>query len=140
MGGGPSGVGAQPANKTMPNSIDVRKMAMNMVVNERDIKHLRKSDFLIQFTNYQLHLKIPRMDIEAQYNKALDYLYSFVDYSLKHSSELAKAEFNLDRMYALMEGTRRPAEHVSHHPRGRDEGEGLGVARLCASGVEGGGI
>ena len=43
------------------------------------------------------------MDIETAYNKALDYLYSFVDYSLKHSSELAKAEFNLDRMFALME-------------------------------------
>ena len=42
-------------------------------------------------------------DIKVQYNKALDYLYSFVDYSLKHSSELAKAEFNLDRMFALMD-------------------------------------
>ena len=42
-------------------------------------------------------------NIETAYNKALDYLYSFVDYSLKHSSEIAKAEFNLDRMYALME-------------------------------------
>jgi dihydrofolate synthase/folylpolyglutamate synthase len=39
---------------------------------------------------------------EAAYNRSLDYLYSFVDYSLKHSSELAKAEFNLDRMRALM--------------------------------------
>ena len=47
---------------------------------------------------------MPRMiDTEIAYNKALDYLYSFVDYSLKHSSELAKAEFNLDRMFALME-------------------------------------
>jgi dihydrofolate synthase/folylpolyglutamate synthase len=42
------------------------------------------------------------MDIELAYNKALDYLYSFVDYSLKKSSELAKADFNLDRMRALM--------------------------------------
>jgi dihydrofolate synthase/folylpolyglutamate synthase len=41
-------------------------------------------------------------DIETSYNLALDYLYSFVDYSLKHSSELAKAEFNLDRMRDLM--------------------------------------
>ena len=48
------------------------------------------------------------MDIESQYNKALDYLYSFVDYSLKHSSELAKAEFNLDRMFALMEELGNP--------------------------------
>lgn len=42
------------------------------------------------------------MDIETSYNKALDYLYSFVDYSLKHTSELVKAEFNLDRMRDLM--------------------------------------
>jgi dihydrofolate synthase/folylpolyglutamate synthase len=42
------------------------------------------------------------MDTELAYNKALDYLYSFVDYSLKHTSELVKAEFNLDRMYDLM--------------------------------------
>jgi hypothetical protein len=27
--------------------------------------------------------------------------YSFVDYSLKHASELAKADFNLDRMVSL---------------------------------------
>ena len=44
----------------------------------------------------------PMSDIETSYNSALDYLYSFVDYSLKHSSELAKADFNLDRMRALM--------------------------------------
>ena len=48
------------------------------------------------------------MDIETKYNQALDYLYSFVDYSLKHSSELAKAEFNLDRMFALMEELGNP--------------------------------
>jgi len=42
------------------------------------------------------------MDNETAYNLALDYLYSFVDYSLKKSSELAKADFNLDRMRALM--------------------------------------
>jgi dihydrofolate synthase/folylpolyglutamate synthase len=42
------------------------------------------------------------MDIETAYNQALDYLYSFVDYSLKKSSELAKAHFELGRMRALM--------------------------------------
>ena len=42
------------------------------------------------------------MDTELAYNQALDYLYSFVDYSLKKSSELAKADFNLERMRELM--------------------------------------
>ncbi len=40
--------------------------------------------------------------MNTSYQNALDYIYSFVDYSLKHASELAKAEFNLDRMRALM--------------------------------------
>lgn len=42
------------------------------------------------------------MDADVNYNQALDYLYSFVDYSLKHTSELVKADFNLDRMRDLM--------------------------------------
>jgi dihydrofolate synthase / folylpolyglutamate synthase len=42
------------------------------------------------------------MDSELAYNQALDFLYSFVDYSLKKSSELAKADFNLNRMRDLM--------------------------------------
>ena len=40
--------------------------------------------------------------MNKKYEKSLDYLYSFVNYSFKHSSELAKAEFNLDRMRDLM--------------------------------------
>src|SRR5574341_462656 len=71
-------------------------------------------------------------DIEVQYNKALDYLYSFVDYSLKHISELAKAEFNLDRMFALVEElgdpqTKYPIIHVAG-----TKGKGS-VSALCAS-------
>jgi dihydrofolate synthase/folylpolyglutamate synthase len=71
-------------------------------------------------------------DTETAYNQALDYLYSFVDYSLKHISELAKAEFNLDRMFALMEElgnphTRYPIIHVAG-----TKGKGS-VCALCAS-------
>jgi dihydrofolate synthase/folylpolyglutamate synthase len=40
--------------------------------------------------------------MNKSYQEALDYLYSFVDYSLKNASELAKADFNLDRMRELM--------------------------------------
>ncbi|HEX6035339.1 MAG TPA: folylpolyglutamate synthase/dihydrofolate synthase family protein [Anaerolineales bacterium] len=74
-------------------------------------------------------------DIEVQYNQALDYLYSFVDYSLKHISELAKAEFNLDRMYALAEElgnpqTKYPIIHVAG-----TKGKGS-VAALCASALQ----
>ena len=74
-------------------------------------------------------------DIEVQYNKALDYLYSFVDYSLKHSSELAKAEFNLDRMYQLMELLGNPqAKYPIIHVAGT-KGKGS-VSALCASALQ----
>ncbi|GJQ53153.1 MAG: bifunctional folylpolyglutamate synthase/dihydrofolate synthase [Anaerolineaceae bacterium] len=72
------------------------------------------------------------MDIESSYNKALDYLYSFVDYSLKYSSELAKAEFNLDRMFALMEELGNPrSKYPIIHVAGT-KGKGS-VCALCAS-------
>ena len=77
-------------------------------------------------------------DTETAYNKALDYLYSFVDYSLKHSSELAKAEFNLDRMFALMEELGNPqAKYPIIHVAGT-KGKGS-VCALCASALLAGG-
>ncbi len=42
------------------------------------------------------------MDTETAYNLALDYLYSFVDYSLKKDTDLAQAEFKLDRIHELL--------------------------------------
>ena len=71
-------------------------------------------------------------DIETEYNKALDYLYSFVDYSLKHSSELAKAEFNLDRMFALMEALGNPQNKYPIIHVAGTKGKGS-VSALCAS-------
>ena len=72
---------------------------------------------------------------ETAYNQALDYLYSFVDYSLKHSSELAKAEFNLDRMFALMEELGDPQlKYPIIHVAGT-KGKGS-VSALCASALQ----
>ncbi len=74
-------------------------------------------------------------DIETAYNQALDYLYSFVDYSLKHISELARAEFNLDRMFALLEELGEPqARYPILHVAGT-KGKGS-VAALCASALK----
>ena len=77
-------------------------------------------------------------EIENHYNKALDYLYSFVDYSLKHSSELAKADFNLDRMFALMDSlgnpqSRYPIIHVAG-TKGKGSTSALCAAALQAAG------
>jgi len=79
---------------------------------------------------------MPRMsDIETQYNKALDYLYSFVDYSLKHISELARAEFNLDRMFALMARLGNPQEKYPIIHVAGTKGKGS-VSALCASALQ----
>jgi dihydrofolate synthase/folylpolyglutamate synthase len=74
------------------------------------------------------------MDIETRYNLALDYLYSFVDYSLKHSSELAKADFNLDRMFALMESLGEPQKKYPIIHVAGTKGKGS-TSALCAAGL-----
>ncbi|MCK7482096.1 MAG: hypothetical protein M0C28_36810 [Candidatus Moduliflexus flocculans] len=86
-----------------------------------------------------LRFTILRMDIEFEYNKALDYLYSFVDYSLKHSSELAKAEFNLDRMFALMEELGNPQNTYPIIHVAGTKGKGS-RQRVVRGRVEGGGL
>ena len=75
------------------------------------------------------------MDTETSYNKALDYLYSFVDYRLKHSSELAKADFNLDRMFALMEFLGNPQNKYPIIHVAGTKGKGS-VSALCASSLK----
>ena len=75
---------------------------------------------------------------ETAYNQTLDYLYSFVDYSLKHSSELAKAEFNLDRMFALMEALGNPQKQYPVIHVAGTKGKGS-VSALCASVLRAGG-
>jgi dihydrofolate synthase / folylpolyglutamate synthase len=72
------------------------------------------------------------MDTETAYNLALDYLYSFVDYSLKHASELAKADFNLDRMFALMDMLDNPQNKYPIIHVAGTKGKGS-VSALCAS-------
>jgi len=92
----------------------------------------------LQIKIYDLRITIynfPMNDIEKSYNNALDYLYSFVDYSLKHASELAKADFNLDRMVALMEMLGNPQNkyHIIHVAGTKGKGS---VSVFCASALQ----
>ena len=57
-------------------------------------------------------------DVEERYQQALDYLYSFVDYSLTRQLRYSPDKFNLDRMYQLMRlggnpHTQYPVIHVA---------------------------
>lgn len=78
-------------------------------------------------------------EIEIAYQHALDYLYSFVDYSLKHASELARADFNLDRMERLMHllGDPHRAYPVLHVTGTKGKGSvcALSAAALQAAGL-----
>ena len=74
-------------------------------------------------------------DTEKNYNLALDYLYSFVDYSLKHASELAKADFNLDRMRDLMAELGNPQDKYSIIHVAGTKGKGS-VSALAASALQ----
>lgn len=78
------------------------------------------------------------MDTDSRYQAALDYLYGFVDYSLKHASELAKADFNLERMRTLMAELGNPQDaYPTIHVAGT-KGKGS-VSALCASALRAGG-
>jgi dihydrofolate synthase/folylpolyglutamate synthase len=82
------------------------------------------------------------MKTETAYNHALDYLYSFVDYSLKHASELARADFNLDRMRALMAALGTPQDtyptiHVAG-TKGKGSTSAFCAAALQAAGTKAG--
>jgi dihydrofolate synthase/folylpolyglutamate synthase len=74
------------------------------------------------------------MEPETAYNQALDYLYSYVDYSLKKSSELAKAEFNLERLRRLMVLLGSPEQKYPIIHVAGTKGKGS-VSALCAAGL-----
>jgi dihydrofolate synthase / folylpolyglutamate synthase len=75
------------------------------------------------------------VDTEKAYNLALDYLYSFVDYSLKHASELAKADFNLDRVRTLMAELGNPQDQYPIIHVAGTKGKGS-VSALAASALQ----
>jgi dihydrofolate synthase / folylpolyglutamate synthase len=79
------------------------------------------------------------MEPEDAYQQALDYLYSFVDYSLQRVYRYAPEKFNLERMYALMRALGNPElDYPIIHIAGT-KGKGS-VASLCASALRAAGF
>jgi dihydrofolate synthase/folylpolyglutamate synthase len=74
-------------------------------------------------------------NIEVAYNHALDYLYSFVDFSMQKSTTYSPARFKLERMVALAESLGDPQQaYPTIHVAGT-KGKGS-VAVLCASALQ----
>jgi dihydrofolate synthase/folylpolyglutamate synthase len=69
---------------------------------------------------------------DAPYQAALDYIYSFVDHSRTHQENLSPENFDLSRMWALMESLGNPQDaYQSLHIAG-SKGKGS-VSAFCAS-------
>lgn len=80
------------------------------------------------------------MDIETAYQQALDYLYSFVDYSLTRNLRYSPEKFDLERMRALMERLGNPHQkypviHVAG-TKGKGSVSALSASALRATGYK----
>jgi dihydrofolate synthase/folylpolyglutamate synthase len=75
------------------------------------------------------------MDIETAYQQALDYLYSFVDYSMTRNLRYSPEKFNLGRMEALMERLGHPERKYPVLHVAGTKGKGS-VAAMCASALQ----
>jgi dihydrofolate synthase/folylpolyglutamate synthase len=75
------------------------------------------------------------MSVEASYQEALNYLYSFVDYSLTKAFRYSPEKFNLSRMHALMDALGKPhTKYPIIHVAGT-KGKGS-VSAFCASALQ----
>lgn len=79
------------------------------------------------------------MEIEQQYQETLDYLYSFIDYSLQKTFRYSPEKFDLGRMREFMDGLGSPQnEYKILHVAGT-KGKGS-VSALCASAIQESGL
>jgi dihydrofolate synthase / folylpolyglutamate synthase len=72
------------------------------------------------------------MNTKTQYQKTLDYLYSFVDYSLTRSIRYAPEKFDLDRMRDFLDNLDNPHQNYPVIHVAGTKGKGS-VSALCAS-------
>ena len=71
-------------------------------------------------------------DIEEKYQEALDFLYSFIDYSLKRNFRNAAEKFNLDRMRVFLQHLGNPQNDYGIIHVAGTKGKGS-VSAICAS-------
>lgn len=74
-------------------------------------------------------------EINQSYEDALDFLYSFIDYSLKRNFRNAAEKFNLDRMRRFMNFLGNPQENYDIIHVAGTKGKGS-VSSLCASALK----
>lgn len=71
-------------------------------------------------------------DLEKAYNDALDYIYSFIDYSIKRNFRNAAEKFDLDRMRQFMAHLENPHQDYGIIHVAGTKGKGS-VSSMCAS-------
>jgi len=79
------------------------------------------------------------MNPKNNYQQALDYLYSFIDYSLKKADVLAAAHFDLARMRNFLAALGNPQEQYPTIHVAGTKGKGS-ISALCASALQAGGL
>ena len=72
------------------------------------------------------------MDIQKNYQDALNFIFSFVDFSLTHQEQIAPDRFELERMYLLLEKMGHPQQQFSTIHIAGTKGKGS-VAAHCAA-------
>ncbi len=75
------------------------------------------------------------IDIETAYQQALDYLYSFVDYSLTRNLRYSPEKFDLGRMAALMASLGNPHQDYPVIHIAGTKGKGS-TAAMCAAALQ----
>ncbi len=73
------------------------------------------------------------MDNESAYNLALDYIYSFIDYSRERAEKLARAQFKLERMHALLKRLGDPHKACAMIHVGGTKGKGSTCALIASA-------
>jgi dihydrofolate synthase/folylpolyglutamate synthase len=79
------------------------------------------------------------MNVEEKYQETLDYLYSYIDYSLVRNLRYSPEKFDLTRMYAFMEALGNPQEEYPIIHVAGTKGKGS-VSSLCASTLQAAGF